>query len=196
MVSSVNNNALLSYLSSQGSGSASTTTGSAASSAKAGTPAISQDALQRAAGMAKSKTAISALEASQKTLASDMRTAMEKAGVKLTGTLEFAVKGDGSVEIKGSDADKAAAKAFLKADSSQPSFATRIASQARDALKLSASLQQSAAISQAARHAKSSSGVMSMYTSLMQQSGGSAAVFSLSATSSSLIYPGSLAANA
>lgn len=195
MVSSVNN-ALLNYLSAQGSGSSSTSSSKAASTgSKANTPAISQAALQRAAGTAKSATAIQTLEASQKTLSTDLRAAMEKAGVKLTGTIEFSVKSDGSVEIKGSDADKAATKAFLKADTSQPSFATRIASQARDALKLSATLQQSAAISQAARAAKTSGGVMSLYTSLMQQSGG-AAVFSVSATSSSLIYPGSLAANA
>jgi hypothetical protein len=196
MVSSVNNNALLNYLSAQGAGSASTTTGKTAGGSKTGTPAISQEALQRAAGMAKSATAIQALEASQKTLSSDLRAAMQKAGVKLTGTIEFAVKSDGSVEIKGSDADRTATKAFLKADAGQPSFAMRIASQARDALKLSATLQQSAAISQAARHARTSGGVMSLYTSLMQQSVGATAVYSVSATSSSLTYPGSLAANA
>jgi hypothetical protein len=37
---------------------------------------------------------------------------------------------------------------------------------------------------------------MSLYTSLMQQSGASTAVFSLAATASSLTYPGSLAAKA
>ena len=197
MVSSVNSS-LLSYLSTQGSGSMSTQGGAAASAgSKAGTtPAISPTALQRAAGMAKSATAIQALETSQKTLSTDLRAAMQKAGVKLSGAIEFSVKSDGSVDIKGSDADKVTTQAFLKADTSQPSFATRIAGQARDALKLSAMLQQSAAISQAAGLAKTSGGVMALYTSLMQQSTGGAAVFSVSATSSSLTYPGSLATNA
>jgi hypothetical protein len=88
--------------------------------------------------------------------------------------------------------------AFLKADTRKPSFAMRIATQARDALKLSATIHQHAAISQAARYGAKAGGggVMSLYTSLMQQSGGGSAVFSLSADSSSLTYPGSLAAKA
>ena len=194
------NNALLSHLSTQGLDDAAT--GKSASTASKATAsktaaAIPQAAIQRAAGSARSASAIQALEAGQKALAAELRTAMGKAGVKLAGAIEFSVKSDGSVDIKGSDADKTAAKAFLKADGSQPSFATRIASQARDALKLSATIQQSAAISQAAKLAKTSSGVMSLYTSLMQQqSSSAAAVFSVSAASSSLAYPGSLATNA
>ena len=121
---------------------------------------------------------------------------MDKAGVRLTGAIEFSVKSDGSVDIKGSDADKAVMKAFLNADTSQPSFASRIATQARDAMKLSTTIQQSAAISQAAKLAKTSGGVMSLYTSLMQQTAATSVVFSVSAASSSLTYPGSLATNA
>ena len=44
---------------------------------------------------------------------------MSQAGVKLTGAIEFTVKSDGSVDMKGTDADEAAVKAFLKADASQ-----------------------------------------------------------------------------
>jgi hypothetical protein len=194
------NGSLLSYLSTQGTSSASakagTTGQTAASGNQASTAAISPAALQRAAGANKAATATRALEAGQKTLSADLRAALDKAGVKLTGAVEFTVKTDGSVDLKGSDADKAAARAFLSADTSQPSFATRIASQARDALKLSASIQQSAAISQAAKLAKSSGGVMSLYTSLMQQAGTASVVFSVSATASSLTYPGSLSAAA
>jgi len=192
VVSSINN-PLLSYLSAQGLDSAAT---NAKTAGKAGATALPQAALDRAAGMAKSATAVSSLDTAQKALATDLRTAMAKAGVKLEGPVEFAVKSDGSVEFKGSDADRAAAKAFLNADTSQPSFAARIANQARDALKLSTSIQQSAAISQAAKLAKSAGGVMSLYTSLMQQTATTSVVFSVSADSSSLTYPGSLAAKA
>ncbi|WP_457420899.1 hypothetical protein [Roseateles sp. P5_E7] len=194
------NGSLLSYLSTQGQGSASTKAGATpqatASGSKASTPAISPAALQRAAGTTKAASAAQALETGQKTLSNELRAALDKAGVKLTGAVEFTIKSDGSVDLKGSDADKAATKAFLSADASQPSFATRIAGQAREALKLSATIQQSAAISQAAKLAKSSSGVMSLYTSLMQQAGTASVVFSVSAASSALTYPGSLTTKA
>lgn len=191
------NSSLLSYLSAPVLDSTATSGNASAKTAgKANTNPVPQAALQRAAGTAKAATAVRNLETAQKALANDLRAAMGKAGVKLTGAVEFAVKSDGAVEIKGSDADKAAVKAFLKADASQPSFATRIAGQARDALKLSATIQQSAAISQAAKLAKTSGGVMSLYTSMMQQTSAASAVFTVSANGSSLSYPGSLTANA
>jgi hypothetical protein len=201
MVSSVNSS-LLNYLSMQGADSTATNA-IAASKGKmpikvgpAASTGVSQAALQRAAGTAQATSAAQALETSQKALGSDLRTAMEKAGVKLTSAVDFTVKSDGSVDVKGNDADKASMKAFLKADTSQPSFASRIANQAQDAMKLSTSVQQSAAISQAAKLAKTTGGVMSLYTSLMQQTPATAVVFSVSHTASSLSYPGSLTANA
>lgn len=194
------NSSLLSYLTTQGK-TGSTTTGNTA--ATAGDAAVARAAskvppaaLQRAAGTAKAAGAIQSLETNQKALGSDLRAAMTKAGVKLEGPIDFTVKADGSVALKGSDADKAAAQAFLKADTSQPSFASRIATQARDAMKLSTEIQQSAAISQAAKMAKTSGGVIALYQTLMQQSAATSVVFSVSAGSSSLTYPGSLAANA
>ncbi|MFT7774786.1 hypothetical protein [Roseateles sp.] len=193
MVSSINN-PLLSYLSAQGFDSAATNAKTAGKTS--GATVLPQAALDRAAGTVKSATAARSLETAQQALATELRAAMAKAGVKLEGTMEFAVKSDGSVEFKGSDADRAAAKAFLKADTSQPSFASRIATQARDALKLSTTIQQNAAISQAAKLSKTSGGVMSLYTSLMQQTATTSVVFSVSANSSSLTYPGSLAAKA
>lgn len=201
MVSSVNNSSLLNYLSTLTSDSSSTSnaltsTTTAAMSGKTSGATVSQASLQRAAGMTKSAAAAAVLERNQKALTTELRAALDKAGVKLTGTVDFSVKSDGSVEVKGNDADKAAVKGFLSADTSKPGFATRIATQAKDALKLSDTIQQSAAISQAARSAKSAAGVMSLYTSLMQQTGTSAAVYSLAATTSSLTYPGSLSANA
>ncbi len=188
------NNSLLSYLSTQGQASSTTSGGTAGTSAK--TQALSQAAMQRAASTAKAAGAVQALENGQKALATDLRAAMAKAGVKLGGAVEFSVKSDGSVSVKGSDADKAATQAFLKADTSSPSFASRIATQARDAMKLSTTIQQSAAISQAAKMAKTTGGVVSLYTSLMQQTAATSVTFSLSAGSSSLTYPGSLTANA
>lgn len=155
-----------------------------------------QSAIQHAAAGVKSSTATHALDDSQKTLGADLRAAMSKAGVKLAGAVDFSVGSDGKVETQGSDSDKAAVKAFLKADDSTPSFATRIANQAQDAMKLSSSIQQSAAISQAARYAKSTSGVLALYSSMMERSAASSVVFSVSPDSSSLSYPGSLATNA
>lgn len=200
VISFSSGSSLLSYLTSQ---SAATDTGAAAgptlnttAAANARLAATAQAALQTAGSTHQASVAASALDKQQTTLANDMRAAMNKAGVKLTGAVEFSVSSDGTVALKGSDADQAAATAFLKADTSRPGFALRIATQARDALKLSATIQQSAAISQAARYGGKSGGVMSLYTSLMQQSNTTPAVFTLAAGSSSLTYPGSLAAKA
>lgn len=199
MVSSLNSS-LLSYLSTQGLGGSAANASSQGLAGLSGKAAanvkVSQAALQRAAGTAKMASAAQSLDASQQRLASELRAALAKAGVKLSGAMEFSVKGDGSVALNGSDADKAAMQAFLKADTSQPSFARRIATQAQEALKLSSSIQQNAAISQAAKFAKSAGGVMSLYQSLMQQAGTTNVVFSVSPTSSSLSYPGSLTASA
>lgn len=187
------NNALLNYLSARSSDTATTT--AQASTAQSAQVTVSKASLDRAAGTAKSAMAVKALDTSQKALGTELRAALAKAGVKLTGAVEFTVKGDGTVQTKGSDADKAAIKAFFAADTSKPGFASRIASQAQEALKLSGTIQQSAAISQAARLAKSPGGVMSLYNSLMQNTAASV-TFSLSASASSLTYPGSLSANA
>lgn len=157
---------------------------------------VPQAAVDKAAGTAKVSTAARQLEASQQALGAELRAALSKAGVKLQGRVEFTVKGDGTVTTSGSDADKAAVKGFLASDTGKPSFANRIASQAQEALKLSAGIQQSAAISQAARLSRSSGGVMALYNTLMQQTPTASAVFSVSASASSLTYPGSLSANA
>ena len=200
MISLAGSNSLLTYLTaqtSQNAGSTGSSTASATGSTTANTKVatVTPAALQAAAGRHDASVAGRALDKQQAALASDVRAAMSKSGIKLSGAVEFSVSSDGTVGIKGSDADKAATTAFLKADTSQPSFATRIATQARDALKLSATIQQSAAISQAARYG-GKSGVMSLYTSLMQQTNTSAAVFTIAAGSSSLTYPGALATKA
>ena len=195
MVTSVNSS-LINYLSAQGlDGTVANALGSK-TSGMTGSAGLLQaqrrQALQRAASTAKGVNASQALDTAQKTLAKDLRTAMSQAGVKLTGAIEFTVKSDGSVDMKGTDADEAAVKAFLKADASQPSFATRIATQARDAMKQSTTVQQSAAMAQAAKLSRTPGGVMALYASLMQQTSSTSVVFLLSATSSALTYPGSL----
>lgn len=203
MISPTNGNLLLTYLSAQRSGSAigssgtqttaTITTSSAQTQAAAAT---TQAALQAAGGTHKATLARQALDKQQAALARDLKAAMTQAGVKLSGTIDFSVSSDGKVEIKGADADQTATRAFLAAETSSPSFATRIATQAKDALKLSATIQQTAAMSQAARYGGNASGVMSMYTSLMQQSTTTSAVFTLSSGGSSLVYPGSLTTKA
>jgi len=200
VISLAGSNSLLTYLTAQtsqnaGSTGSSTASATGSTTANAKAAAVTQAALQAAAGRHDASVAGRALDKQQAALASDVRAAMSKSGIKLSGAVEFSVSSDGTVGIKGSDADKAATTAFLKADTSQPSFATRIATQARDALKLSATIQQSAAISQAARYG-GKLGVMSLYTSLMQQTNTSAAVFTIAAGSSSLTYPGALATKA
>lgn len=198
MVTSLNAS-LLNYLSTQGLDNPAAngkSTANARASGNAATSQASQAALQRAAGTAKSSVAVHQLDAAQKKLGTELRAALDKAGVHLSGAIDISVKSDGSVAFNGSDDDKAAMKAFLNADTGQPSFANRIADQAKEAMKLSTTIQQSAAISQAAKLARSAGGVMSLYTSLMQQASSTSVVFSVSATSSALTYPGSLATSA
>lgn len=155
-----------------------------------------QAALQAAAGSFKASTAQKALEGRQASLGSELRSALEKAGTRLTGTVEFSVDGQGALAVSGTAQDKAAVQSFLAQDRSKPGFAARLSALAQDADAHSATVRQTAAISQAARMASGPSGVMSLYGSLMKQQDGHAAVFSLSSTQSSLSYPGMLASQA
>jgi hypothetical protein len=193
-------NSLLSYLTAKTSGNAAAfdggSTATVSANAKAQASATAQAALKAAGSTHQAAVAGRALDKQQAALATDLRAAMGRANVKLAGAVEFSVSSDGAVAVSGSAADKAAVTAFLKADGTRPNFSTRIATQARDALELSATIQQRAAISQAARYAGNSGGVMSMYTSLMAQSSTSTAVFTVSPNASSLSYPGSLATRA
>ena len=101
-----------------------------------------------------------------------------------------------ALAVSGTAQDKAAVQSFLAQDRSKPGFAARLSALAQDADAHSATVRQTAAISQAARMASGPSGVMSLYGSLMKQQDSHAAVFSLSATQSSLSYPGMLASQA
>ena len=185
-------NSLLSKTSS-GTGAESTTTSASTSPAA---KAAAKAALAQASHSFKSTSAQQELDQQQTALASDLRGAMAKAGVALQGSIELSVGSDGNLKVTGSEKDTAAAVAFLESDATKPSFASRVATLAADATALSTSLQQSAAISQAARYAGRGGNVMSLYSSLLQQKDATPAVFGLSASSSSLSYPGVLASKA
>ncbi|HSI47447.1 MAG TPA: hypothetical protein VLA61_04230 [Ideonella sp.] len=152
--------------------------------------------LASAAHSFKSTSAQHKLDQKQTALATDMRAAMAKAGVKLSGSVAFSVDAKGGLTVEGSDKDKAAVTAFLKADASKPGFSSRLGALSTEASALSATIRQSAAISQAARYAGASGNVMAMYTSLLKQQDATPATFALSAANSSLTYAGVLSSTA
>lgn len=183
-----------SLLSKTSGGTNNDSTTSTATSAAA--KAAAKAALSVASHSFKSTGAQQKLEQRQAALGGDLRSAMAKAGVTLQGSIELSVGSDGNLKVAGSDKDTAAAIAFLKADSSKPSLASRVTSLAADANALSTSLQQSAAISQAARYAGRGGNVMSLYGSLLKQQDASSAVLTLSSSGTSLSYPGVLTSKA
>lgn len=200
MISLGTGNSLLSYLTAQssgaGDGSAAAATTATNANTKARIAATAQAALAAAGSSHQAAVAEHALDKQQTALSKELRAAMTQSGITLTGSIEFSVGSDGALAIKGSDADKAAAASFLKADTHRPSCSSRLTSLVQDAGKPSATIQQRAAISQAARYGGSSGGVMSLYTSLMQQTNTTPTVFAVSAASSSLTYAGVLATKA
>jgi hypothetical protein len=192
IASSIGNSALLGYTTQASDGTSSSTTSSVGTAAAAAAKAAAQASLLSAAGTFRASTAQHVLDRQQAALATDLRAAMTKAGVKLAGPVEFSLDSTGKLAVKAGVADKAAMSAFLKADTSRPGFSARLTSVTSDADKLSGSVRQSAAISQAARYGGRGAGVMSLYGSLMQQQDTTPAVFSLGAAESSLTYPGAI----
>jgi hypothetical protein len=186
---------MLTFLGSSDSSAAAGSAGATTSNAAA-TKAASKAALEAAAKTFRASTGEQSLEKQQASLGKDLQAAMAKAGVKLSGSVEYSIGDDGKLAVDGSDADKANATAFLKADTSSPSFTTRLTSLTQAADKLSGSIRQTAAISQAAHYGGQGAGVVSLYTSLMQSQDTTPAVFSFSVSTSSLTYPGVLAAKA
>lgn len=136
-----------------------------------------------------------AVDKQSTTLIAGIKSAMAQAGVKLAGTVEFSVGTAGKLQVKGSDADKAAIQSFMDADKTSPSIGSRLVSLAQDANALSANIQKTAAISQAARYS-STSNFLSAYGTLVQGQSSTASVFSLSSSSASFTYPGMLASRA
>jgi len=175
----------------QGQGQAQAADTPAAKSMKAG----AQAAQSAASHSARSTSAQQHLEQDQQSLAKDLRAALSASGVSLEGPVEFSVGSGGGLAVHGSEKDQAAVRAFLKNDTRKPGFVTRLASLTSQATQLSTGLQQTAAISQAAKYGKVGN-VMSLYSSYLQQHETAPAVFSLSASSSSLSYPGVLASKA
>lgn len=132
------------------------------------------------------------LDKTQQDLAKSLRDAVAKMGGSLKGEVAFSLDSAAGLKITGSEADKATISAALKADKSSPSLASRLASLTKNAVELESTNRSHAAISQAARHAKNSAGVMALYTTLMQQQQGTSttAVFAVSDKNSSLTYKG------
>lgn len=132
------------------------------------------------------------LDKTQQDLAKSLRDAVAKMGGSLKGEVAFSLDSAVGLKITGSEADKATISAALKADKSSPSLASRLASLTKNAVELESTNRSHAAISQAARHAKNSAGVMALYTTLMQQQQGTSttAVFAVSDKNSSLTYKG------
>ncbi len=144
----------------------------------------------------KTEVAQGALAKSATALGSELRVAMAKSGVTLTGSVDFALDAKGQLTVKGNEKDQAAVNAFLKADTRSPSFSDRITDLSDLAQTQSSQSQQATAISLAARHAGSATNVMALYTSFMNQQNTSPSLFTVSASSASLSYAGMLSSSA
>ena len=182
----------------------SSTAATAMTSSATASTGLSAAAIKRAAALAlgkaahafKSTTAQKQLEAKQATLTKDIRAAAAKAGLTLGATVSFSLSGNGALQTRGSDADKATLANLFKSDKSQPTLVSRVASMVSAADALSATLRQSAAISQASRYGAGSGSLMALYGTLLQQQDATPATYSLSAGASALDYPGALATSA
>ncbi|MDB5827568.1 MAG: hypothetical protein JWQ73_1788 [Variovorax sp.] len=195
-------NSLISYLQNQlATANGAQDTNSAGTAVKnlpvnAITTAASKAALLTAGKSHQVTVASAALNQQQSTLAGDLRSAMQKSGVQLDSAVTFSLDSKGKLAVGGSDADRAKVAAFLAADTSKPNFSSKLTTLSQKADTLSASIQQRAAISQAARYASSPTGVMSLYATLSSRQESTPSVFSVSAASSAVSYPGMLAAQA
>lgn len=196
MISSTSTNtSLLNYLTAQTT-QTSGSKGNPTASSNSTTSSLSQAALIDAAKSTRANISERALDKQQASLAKDLHAAMTQAGVKLGGSVQFSVGSDGKLSMTGTDADKTAMTALLKADASKPSLSSRIVTVAQTADTLSASIRQHAAISQAARYGANSGGLTSLYGTLMKQQSTASSVYSVSASTATLAYPGVLAAKA
>lgn len=173
-------------------GTADATKGSGASAGTKASTAVEQTVATSPSTSFKTTRGRQELDKTQQDLAKNLREAVAKMGGSLKGEVVFSLDSASGLKITGSEADKATISAALKADKSSPSLASRLASLTKNAVELESNNRSNAAISQAARHAKTSAAVMSLYTTLMQQQQGTSttAVFSVSDKNSSLTYKG------
>ena len=132
----------------------------------------------------------------QTALGKDIRTALSKTGYSLTGTIDFTVGSDGKVSVVGSDKDKAAVMAALKADQSAPSLESRIKALDTKAESFDKNYRQAATMQQAAKYAGRGTNLVQLYSSLMAKQTASSAVFSVSAKDSQIAFKGSVSAQA
>ena len=175
----------------KGTGTASSSTGSTATTAATSSSSAGGTS-------AKAAQVRQELDGLQTGIAQDLRSALKRAGLSLTGTVSFKVNTNGSLDITGSAADKAAVSKALNADSQQPSLASRIQSLDKRVEAYDAANTRNAALSSAARYAGrgQAANVMTLYQTLLSQNSSSSAVFSVSAQGSQLAFSGSVNATA
>lgn len=166
------------------------TGGGATAAVGSSKPSALSQALERTPASFKTTQARKELDKTQQAIARDLRTALSRAGTPLKGEVSFSFDAKGAMTIHGSAQDKAAVTAALKADTTEPSLASRIESLAERADTVEGNNRRSAAIMQAARHAGNASGLMSLYTSLMAQQSQLSTTFSVSAEASQLVFKG------
>ena len=138
------------------------------------------------------------LDGLQTGIATDLRSALSMAGLKLEGTVNFKVNAKGVLDITGSPADKVQINQVLSADRGVPSLSTRIRSLDQKVAAHDTANTRSAAMASAARHTApgQSANLMRLYQSLVSQNSGSSAVFSVSGKASQLSFSGAVNAKA
>lgn len=200
ITSSLTGNSLIAYLQTATAKAQSGTgeVGDAAASRKtAATNSVASNSAVLAASHGyRSTVAQGSLDRQQNTLAADLRKALGKTGIELSGPVKFGVSSAGKLVVSGSDADKEKISKFLSGDTTKPSFSTQLIGLTSAAENLSNTIKQSAAISQAARYSSGPAGLLAIYATLSKQQDSAAALFTLSGASSSLTYAGVLTSKA
>jgi hypothetical protein len=173
----------------------------AAAPIKAGpsaTGASSAGPVVSAAATAKNEQVRQELEGLQTGIARDLRSALQAAGLSLTGTVAFKVAADGSLNLSGSASDKANITQVLNANTRAPTLASRIQQLNQKVDACDAANTRTAAMSSAARYAGAgqSGNVLALYQTLISQNSGASAVFAVSAQASQLAFSGAVNAKA
>lgn len=145
-----------------------------------------------ATATAKTQQIRQTLDKLQQGIAKDLKAALQKAGVSLTGTVDFSVGANGALKVAGNAKDQANVQAVLSADRSTPSLAARIKSLDQRVELYDSQNTRSAALTTAARQAGKGSNVLDLYQSMMSQNTKASAVFSVSDKSSQLAFSGAL----
>ena len=168
------------------------TTTKASTKAAEKTQAATRTAPATGTAAAKTQQIRQTLDKLQQGIAKDLKAALQKAGVSLTGTVDFSVGANGALKVAGNAKDQANVQAVLSADRSTPSLAARIKSLDQRVELYDSQNTRSAALTTAARQAGKGSNVLDLYQSMMSQNTKASAVFSVSDKSSQLAFSGAL----